>query len=128
MDEMSPCDTGTFSEPGRMECILCPDGFSCPARNSASIRMCRAGTYSDEATCIGCAPGFACSDPANLGEECDAIGEISGENATVCSTCPRGYDCTGSNRKEDMIRCLPGEYSVEPNEGCEPCPAGKKVR
>jgi len=87
-----PCPEGRYSLRGALGCNECPQGSYCPLTHSIPL-PCGLGTYStsNAKVCQICQNGYVC---------------ISGSKSATTDDCPRGYYCTYTSGKLQMLPCL----------------------
>lgn len=111
-----------------MPCFDCPDGWACPdATNSENNVKCSklGGHYGFgtlQTKCKVCEPGYYCPIDEEVPIPC-LPGQYSLGGATMCTSCPAGYQCPSTSRAL-MQRCSLGTYSTGAQEVCTQCPPG----
>ncbi|KAH8067766.1 calcium ion binding protein [Aureococcus anophagefferens] len=120
----NPCDAGTYSPLGEMDCLKCPRGSYCPSPTSGEY-PCDLGTYSltNATNCTVCPPGFACPDAATV-VVCTE-GFYSPGGLTQCLDCNPGYRCpnASSTPSPPGSECAAGTWCNPPSV-VEYCPPG----
>eukprot|EP01043_Picozoa_sp_COSAG02_P020043 COSAG02_NODE_980_length_15492_cov_12.941727_1_plen_2373_part_10 len=108
------CDPGSFTDtlalPGGINCTSCDVGWM----NDYSTEACRP---------VVCDPGFWC-DTIGDPHPCPGTGSerFSAPNQGVCDLCFEGW--RQSSTSAECLQCVPGQYSEDAAEECDPCAVG----
>ena len=131
-----PCEAGTYVDfngaTSQGECDSCEAGFFCPIGSSNTTKyLCLAGFYCPSGSSVGnplnttCPVGYQCpagsteKEPCNPGTYSDIIG------ASVCTPCPAGFFCQGTeNDLEHIDICPAGSYCEANSDDHKLCPPG----
>ncbi|XP_014845642.1 PREDICTED: uncharacterized protein LOC106919650 isoform X3 [Poecilia mexicana] len=121
IDDCKPCIPGLISSEDRVDCRLCPAGFSCDVTNG-TLYLCPAGQHSPEGVlqCLTCPFDSVCK--FGLPYKC-APGKEPDVDHTECIDCFPGFYSTVCTAL--CLQCPAGNYC--PDSGMSqplPCPAG----
>ncbi|MEQ2279189.1 hypothetical protein AMECASPLE_006848 [Ameca splendens] len=134
ISDCKPCFPGLISSEDRVDCRLCPAGFSCDAANG-TLYLCPAGQHSPEGVlqCLTCPFDSVCTfglpykcepgkEPNVDHTECTDC--FPGFYSTVCTAhclqCPAGSYCPDSGMAQPLP-CPPGWSSIPGQTSCLSC-------
>ncbi|XP_055369802.1 uncharacterized protein si:ch211-286b4.4 [Betta splendens] len=121
ISDCKPCLPGLISTEDRVDCRLCPAGFSCDAANG-TLSLCPPGEHSPEGLlqCLTCPIDSICT--SGFPHKCGPGNEPSA-NHTVCNACPPGFYSTMCTIQ--CLQCPAGSYCPETAMSHPlPCPTG----
>ena len=140
------CTIGYYSQPGSVQCSLCPHGSvtsdaglgactQCPDGavsnvNRTECTSCADGTWAsvNESTCQPCAAGFACPTRTMNHEVGCPVGSYAREGSGSCTYCSAGWACPSTSpingvSAREPYACQVGSYAYANSTSCTPCPA-----
>ncbi|XP_038155551.1 uncharacterized protein LOC119792815 [Cyprinodon tularosa] len=134
MNDCKPCFSGLISSEDRVDCRLCPAGFSCDLANG-TLYLCPAGQHSPEGVlqCLTCPFDSVCTfglpykcgpgkEPNMNHSECIECfpGFYSSVCPVRCQQCPAGSYCPDSGMSQPLL-CPPGWSSTPGQTSCRRC-------
>jgi len=88
VEDCTPCEPGKYCPNSAMDTsssLICHDGYNC----NASAEVPKPST-------MVCPIGSVCKDNTGMAADCTSPLTTVYTGATVCHTCPKGYDCRGT--------------------------------